>query len=103
MLLVLCSRLKEERCYHGLDFYPVKNILIDSYGITLVSPSGQGGEVPRICNNFAYLDFVPALFSPLERSLFCFGIATGITNRQWKPGWAPPVRLIIDVNRFSLE
>jgi len=112
MLLVLFSCLRPRRCYLLIIISPVINVFIDSNRVkltmarledALVSPSGQGGEVLSFCNNLLNFVLGLALFSPMERSLFSFGMVKCRTSRKWKPGWAPPVRLISHVNFFSLD
>lgn len=112
MLLVMFSCLRPRRCYLLTIISIVKNVFIASNRVkiamarpeaALVSPSGQGCVVLRFCNNPLNFVLGLALFSPMERGLFSFGMATCITSRKWKPGWAPPVRLISHVNFFSLD
>ena len=112
MLSVQFSCLKPRRCILLTVISTIKNVFIDNnrgtiamarLEDTLVSPPGQGWEVLRFCINLLNLVLDQALFSPMERSLFSFGMASCITSRKWKPGWAPPVRLISDVISFSLD
>ena len=61
--------------------------------VSLVSPLGQG-------TSYLYHCIIPlknlddhTLFSPLERGQIKNRPPARSNNRQWLPGWAPPVRL----------